>query len=98
MRAINYAIAAAGGYFWLPCVLCGVHYGGHEAGSGAVRMQHHPMGTARGVCRACTRKYPKTQQRPSPCIEDIQILQGTQEAGAGAPDTPDTVALSRGRR
>ncbi len=29
-RAAHQAFAYLGGYFWLPCPLCGEHFGGHE--------------------------------------------------------------------
>lgn len=33
-RCLNRAYAFLFGYFWLPCPLCGFHYGGHEWGFG----------------------------------------------------------------
>jgi predicted RNA-binding Zn-ribbon protein involved in translation (DUF1610 family) len=30
-RAWNRLRAWLGGYFWLPCPICGQHFGGHEA-------------------------------------------------------------------
>jgi hypothetical protein len=32
-RALAAVTAKTGGWFWLPCTLCGIEYGGHEWGS-----------------------------------------------------------------
>ncbi len=29
-RAVHHLIAAVGGYFWIPCPVCGEPFGGHE--------------------------------------------------------------------
>ncbi len=44
MRWINWLIALLGGYFWLPCPLCGKKFGGHE-NSGTLMTSY-----SRGVC------------------------------------------------
>lgn len=48
-RAYNYTIASWGGYFWLPCPICGEHFGGHEI-SGSL-MTSWDSGV--GVCKNC---------------------------------------------
>lgn len=32
LRLLDRAYAYVNGYFWLPCPLCGRHFGGHEHG------------------------------------------------------------------
>lgn len=53
--------ATFGGYFWLPCPLCGTHFGGHEWKDydGKCSLIPHPdhpigFGHGRGICPACT--------------------------------------------
>ena len=47
MRLLNRIYAFLGGYFWLPCPVCGENFGGHEASFNAVLVDD---GTARCVC------------------------------------------------
>jgi hypothetical protein len=35
-RLFSRLYAFWGGYFWLPCPVCGEHFGGHESGFGSV--------------------------------------------------------------
>ena len=48
-RSYNEAYANAKGYYWLPCVVCGAHHGGHQRGG--TRMTTWGMGTS--TCVAC---------------------------------------------
>ena len=41
--------AALGGYFWIPCPICGRNFGGHEA-SGYLMIS---WSRYQAVCRAC---------------------------------------------
>lgn len=53
-RRVHHAYAERGGYFWLPCPLCGWEFGGHESGGTVPDLTRGPgYGTA--VCSACTR-------------------------------------------
>lgn len=57
-RFLHHIYAKALGYFWLPCPLCGEHFGGHEWMESKTRMERRasiPTGpnTAIGVCRNC---------------------------------------------
>lgn len=70
-RAGAAAFARAHGYFWLPCPLCGIHFGGHEIrrGGGFEDYPHHIPDPARppvgdkhgwqmgyqGICPFCTK-------------------------------------------
>lgn len=46
--------AAAHGFFWMPCVLCGREFGGHEGGDAVPNpMAEDERGIV--VCSACTR-------------------------------------------
>ncbi len=51
IRAYHWLRAAIGGYFWLPCPVCGENFGGHELGmtpeGWAVSVPRGPNG---GVC------------------------------------------------
>lgn len=54
-RAYAASVAAAGHYFWLPCPLCGVHFGGHEwmaRASGSSIPGDRP-GITQGICPFC---------------------------------------------
>ena len=47
-------------YFWLPCPLCGAHFGGHEWRDIDGKTSHIPdpggePGCYTGICPACTR-------------------------------------------
>lgn len=57
-RALNRLLARLGGYFWLPCPLCGQPFGGHEwhdvdGLSSIVNVPGNP-GSGRGICPDCT--------------------------------------------
>jgi hypothetical protein len=73
--------AFLGGYFWLPCPLCGVHFGGHE--ESASWYQGHGAGV--GVCMGCKDEADRLSQIaisndpppimfcvPSPCHPSMQ--------------------------
>ena len=38
------------GYFWLPCPVCGKHFGGHEAVIGNGLVVDQPDGTQKQMC------------------------------------------------
>lgn len=57
-RWFHHLRAIIGGYFWLPCPLCGREYGGHEwrdiDGKSSV-IPDRP-GQNKGICPDCTRR------------------------------------------
>lgn len=59
-RAAARAIARAGGYFWLPCPVCGEEFGGHEWRSVHGHESSIPdldlPNTSTGICQGCTAK------------------------------------------
>jgi hypothetical protein len=62
-RLLHRLYARWGGYFWLPCPLCGQHFGGHEwrdvDGKVASIPTGHPgnalWSESEGICPDCTR-------------------------------------------
>ncbi len=59
-RWVHHLYAALAGYFWLPCPLCAVEFGGHEwhddvlnGRPGSIPMPGRP-GHAHLICPACT--------------------------------------------
>jgi hypothetical protein len=56
-RTFNKMYARLNGYFWLPCPLCGQHFGGHEWSHGnkcsSIPKPGSP-GTGMGICPDCT--------------------------------------------
>lgn len=48
-RLLHWVIAAWGGFFWLPCDICGKNYGGHEPHGS---LYHSAFG-GKSVCRNC---------------------------------------------
>lgn len=46
--------ARSHGYYWMPCVLCGRPYGGHEAG-GSIPDPTRESTYGRSICSQCTR-------------------------------------------
>jgi hypothetical protein len=52
---MNKLFAAIFGYFWLPCPLCGQHFGGHEWRD--IDGKSSVIGTnpGKGICPDCTR-------------------------------------------
>lgn len=58
-RWLHRLYARLGGYFWVPCPLCGVYFGGHELRDrpGLSSTIPHPSGQpgrGKGICPACT--------------------------------------------
>lgn len=58
-RAANRAYALVGGYFWLPCPLCGQEFGGHEwrdidSKRSSIPAPDGPQGMSIGICPDCT--------------------------------------------
>ncbi len=52
IRWVHKLLAQLGGYFWLPCPLCGRQFAGHEVGSRAV-YETDVIGAGKGICPAC---------------------------------------------
>jgi hypothetical protein len=67
-RRAHRAYAHAFGYFWIPCPICGIEFGGHEKQGGRLfarlediaalilenpNAEPQPFGTSRGVCKNC---------------------------------------------
>ena len=48
------------GYFWLPCPLCGEHFGGHEWTTHSDKPSSIPVpgqpGLGQGICPECTER------------------------------------------
>ena len=53
LRAVHRVYANAMGYYWLPCVLCGREYGGHEIG-GSIPDPTEGLGWSICICPFCT--------------------------------------------
>ena len=49
-RAYNRIKALTGGYFWLPCPLCGRNFGGHETADTTLMIG---FGIGESVCKNC---------------------------------------------
>lgn len=51
-------VAASGSYFWLPCPLCGLEFGGHEWLRGSAErpsgISSSRPGVITGICPFCT--------------------------------------------
>ena len=53
-------VANSGGWFWLPCPLCGMEFGGHEVMRGTpgkpahIRLDSDPPDVFRSICPFCT--------------------------------------------
>jgi hypothetical protein len=56
-RRFHQIVAAIGGYFWLPCVLCERPFGGHEAGKVIPDPTRGP-GLGMSICSECSRSRP----------------------------------------
>lgn len=56
-RRAHHAFAAAAGYFWTPCPLCGAPFGGHEwrDQDGLIAATPKPGGGHTAICPTCTR-------------------------------------------
>ena len=52
-RAFHHRYATRHGYFWLPCVLCGRPFGGHESGD-SIPDPTGPTGAGICICSQCT--------------------------------------------
>ncbi|BAD58868.1 hypothetical protein [Nocardia farcinica] len=50
-RHVHRRYAQAHGYFWLPCPLCGRHFGGHEITDSVPTGE---AGTSQGICPMCS--------------------------------------------
>lgn len=59
-RLWNRVRAFFGGYFWLPCPICGKNFGGHEIGDGTLMTD---PGGGLSVCRDCSEEATRRSQR-----------------------------------
>ena len=59
-RFINWVWSTWGGYFWLPCPICGQNFGGHEEPSGTI----WSGSSGKEVCRNCIEEAKKTVYQP----------------------------------
>lgn len=61
-RRWNKFWANLNGYFWLPCPVCGKHFGGHEWGnseySGIRQAEDETRNT--GICPDCEKRWART--------------------------------------
>jgi len=57
-RWLNWLRALVGGYFWLPCPMCGKSFGGHEW---TVSL-HSSWGDGEGVCPMCAEEAERLNQ------------------------------------
>lgn len=55
LRFLNRVYAWFHGYFWLPCHVCGQHYGGHEWEIDRYMGQFDSI-NSRGICPDCGQK------------------------------------------
>lgn len=53
-RRLHKAFADSHGYFWLPCILCNQHFGGHEAGD-SIPDPTQGERFSISICSRCTR-------------------------------------------
>lgn len=62
--AIREFRAEAGGYFWLPCPICGRMFGGFEIAEGIGLM--HTESTGSCVCKNCAKKAEEINRKKFP--------------------------------
>lgn len=55
MRFFHHRYASKHGYFWIPCPLCGQHFGGHESGADIPDPTDAHQRRYLVVCSRCTR-------------------------------------------
>ena len=81
-RWLAYVIAKLGGYFWIPCPVCGDGFAGFEVGSHTSGVQHRDEGDGtrsykivcnKGKCQAEARRQTNVQYLPEPLRS--QLLQ-----------------------
>ena len=63
-RWLQELIASRGGFFWLPCPLCGENFGGHEWSEDSSLMIQE--GFYKGVCDNCTDKAKRMNKKNFP--------------------------------
>jgi hypothetical protein len=79
-RTLHHAYAWLLGYFWIPCPLCGRHFGGHEWGWGD---DEHPSaipkpeGGGTAICPRCTAEG--RGENPAPRITRVDLDQPLKE-------------------
>lgn len=56
-RRTHQFIAAIGGYFWHPCLLCNKPFGGHETGKSIPDPTNPPLWVS--ICSQCSRNHPE---------------------------------------
>jgi len=54
-RLVRRALAAVGGYFFLPCPVCGTEFAGFEWVTGAIIWDPDDPTTGHGICPRCFR-------------------------------------------
>lgn len=78
-REKNRRIASRGGYFWLPCPLCGQMFGGHEwmvdqnKYVPTIPDPNGPVGAGIGICPDCTVAGKGHYGRKEPVTAHVQI-------------------------
>lgn len=63
-RRFHHGYATTHGFYWLPCLLCGREYGGHEAGKSIPDPTCEGM--YRAICSPCSRLRPPRGEEPTP--------------------------------
>jgi hypothetical protein len=91
-RAVARRYAAAHGYYWLPCLICGEWFGGHEGGAEAVLIG--ASGRAKRVCanEACVAEAVRLREAYPNGIAEIQL---STSVAAGAPLPDESVIADR---
>ena len=79
ISAIEKLKASLGGYFWLPCPMCGKMFGGHEKGETMWNKKDifsGKMTCADPACMKKVKKYnsPIEQQRETARVESLRIF------------------------
>lgn len=106
-RRLNKLRAAAGGYFWQPCPLCGQFFGGHEWRNIDGKSSSIPTskpGMGQGICPDCTRAglghelIDLTPPQPADGARTSLLVNGQKVAdGDYGPKTIEVIkGLSRG--
>jgi len=66
-------------YFWLPCNLCGEHFGGHEWNDHHVTISENDDGASKGVCQKCSDRIiakhpPHSETRVHPETHEERVI------------------------
>lgn len=84
-RSFNEWYAHAFGYFWLPCPLCGVNFGGHEWQGYKYGEIYQGGDSWKGICRNCAASNRERWEREQSQyyqrrIEALPAFRNTKEA------------------